>query len=334
MAFAPSVNFDSSIISNAWGNVGNSIADAIGQSKKARLEAKAADAIYAALQPQDGQDGSVPAHPFMAKDQWDSLSWSDKTAKMGGFVKAEAIKSALEDQKLQRQRAALEQQRLQQLIAGGQAEQDNANALQTVFQNAGRQNTTLPGTISEMMGAPSAFPGITAQAQGTPDVARILQEASAYRGPGNPLMAQHLPNLLNAIERSQNNDGVDAMPQPFNAGGLSGIYSKKTGAIHTLNQGGNNGLTFEQRIQLMDRSQLGSEKRLLQKALTDPLNSNPTAKEALQRQIEALDARLQAGPGTVPANNSPRAMPEPGDVVNGYRFKGGNPAIQGNWVKQ
>ena len=89
---------------------GASIGQGIADLGRTRKEAKAADAMYNALQPDDGADGSSPSHPLMPKDKWDSLSWQDKTASMGGWVKAQAIKSYISDQQQQQQQQHLDQQ--------------------------------------------------------------------------------------------------------------------------------------------------------------------------------------------------------------------------------
>ena len=202
MSYNPGVSFDLSQITRTGDSLSSTILNAAGVYKQKRAEAKAADALWKALEPAEGDGGEVKPHPFMPKDQWDSLSWADKTSKMSGFIKAAAIKSAMEDQKLQRERAALEQKRLAQVIAAGQAEQDNANALGSVLKAAGPRPQLAPGSITEAMGGgqPMGLPPIQTPAAGAPTPQALIQAAMNYRGAGDPLQASNFRNVANVLQ--------------------------------------------------------------------------------------------------------------------------------------
>lgn len=298
MSYNPGVSFDLSQITRTGDSLSSTILNAAGAYKQKRAEAKAADALWKALEPAEGDGGEVKPHPFMPKDQWDSLSWSDKTAKMSGFIKAAAIKSAMEDQKLQRERADLEKQRISQIIAGNRAETANAGALGNILRAAGPRAQTSPGSITEAMGGgqPLGLPPIQTPAAGAPTPQALIQAAMNYQGEGDPLQAPNFRNVATVLQEMQPRGTADFMPQPFSVAGMEGIVSPRTGSLHLKGQTAN---TFDDRLKLLDRKGLLDEKRSLITAESRALT--PEDKAYYRSQIEAIDERLKAGSAT-PAN--------------------------------
>ena len=298
MSYNPGVSFDPSLITRTGDSLSSTILNAAGVYKHKRAEAKAADALWKALEPAEGDGGEVKPHPFMPKDQWDSLSWSDKTAKMSGFIKAAAIKSAMEDQKLQRERADLEKQRISQIIAGNRAETANAGALGNILRAAGPRAQTSPGSITEAMGGgqPLGLPPIQTPAAGAPTPQALIQAAMNYQGEGDPLQAPNFRNVATVLQEMQPRGTADFMPQPFSVAGMEGIVSPRTGSLHLKGQTAN---TFDDRLKLLDRKGLLDEKRSLITAESRALT--PEDKAYYRSQIEAIDERLKAGSAT-PAN--------------------------------
>jgi len=77
------------------------------------------------------------------------------------------------------------------------------------------------------------------------------------------------------------------------------------------------------------KSSLGKLKRLAEIQLDSAKHSNlhPSVIQSIQDRIKTIFA-LAAGPKATGG-----AGPQPGTVIKGYRFKGGNPADQSNWEK-
>lgn len=70
----------------------------------------------------------------------------------------------------------------------------------------------------------------------------------------------------------------------------------------------------------------------------DPKMGEQAFRESVSRITADMDAartRMLGGAGAATRNpSSPKGAPAPGQVVDGYRFKGGNPASQSSWEKQ
>lgn len=98
--YAPQAVFTPGITQPGMQNLEQGIA-AFGQGfRQLSKQKKAADALYAALAPEPGQDGSQAANPIMPKEKWDLLGAQDKIAAVGGYVKKTALDSAVQEMKL------------------------------------------------------------------------------------------------------------------------------------------------------------------------------------------------------------------------------------------
>lgn len=69
------------------------------------------------------------------------------------------------------------------------------------------------------------------------------------------------------------------------------------------------------------------------------LTNLETIKTALNKAKQRIDTGKLVNPDGTPqqapaSTQQPAARPKAGDIVKGYRFKGGNPADKNNWVKQ
>jgi hypothetical protein len=90
---------------------------------------------------------------------------------------------------------------------------------------------------------------------------------------------------------------------------------------------------------LAAKLQLGPKGQALFKAglknLNDPLDERDEATqlEELLAQAQAADAEPGATPGAAPTAGGPKAAPPVGTIMNGHRFKGGDPSKQANWEK-
>jgi len=126
-------------------SAGNSIAGGIRDFKQEKKEDTAAKAIYEALAPQPGADGSVTGHPFgVTKDQLDGMSRSDRVAYVHGQVQSLAVKQHMAQ--LAQEQAAYQDQQ-QQRAAG------------VKFINNLAQPGAAPGPVDPEAGVPLSAPG-------------------------------------------------------------------------------------------------------------------------------------------------------------------------------
>lgn len=86
------------------------IANAGADFGQLRKQAKAADALFKAVAPdEDPVTGEKAPNPIMPEDQWSTLGASDKVAAMGAYVKKTALQSAMAEQQALQAKAAQEQ---------------------------------------------------------------------------------------------------------------------------------------------------------------------------------------------------------------------------------
>ena len=109
MAFAPMTQFDPGLIARIGDNFSRPIGAALQQGivdwKQQKKEDAAAKALYNAVAPQPGEDGSTPAHPIMPAEQFNSLSARDRIGAVSGFVQSAALKNAIASGALEQSRA-------------------------------------------------------------------------------------------------------------------------------------------------------------------------------------------------------------------------------------
>jgi hypothetical protein len=127
MPYNPGVQFDPSLITRSGDALSGAIvgiADNFAQLKK---EDKAAKALYDALQPEaDAMTGEQKGHPLgINKEQFATMSSKERVAKVGGFVKAQALKSAMAEQ----QQRAKEFQLREKEVAAAVAESEGNEEL-------------------------------------------------------------------------------------------------------------------------------------------------------------------------------------------------------------
>ena len=130
MPYNPGISYHGdAYIAQAGNQIGDSLAGAVANIGQEKKQAKAMQAMFEAMAPEpDVLTGEVKAHPLgITADQFKSLSWKDQIAKMGGFIKAVNVKSALQELADRRR----QQQQNQDAAAGegqlfGQPEQTDA----------------------------------------------------------------------------------------------------------------------------------------------------------------------------------------------------------------
>lgn len=172
-------------------------------------------------------------------------------------------------------------------------QQESAKALEQAVRDTGRM--TSAETLALKRG-PINPPVV----KPTPE--RFMQQLAANPAAVNDEQAVR---FLEAMRMGENGGEQQFMPQAFDVNGIKGIVSPRTGAIHT--QSNPTGLTFEQRVSLMDRSALLKEKGNLSKAL--PYLTGTMA-EQVQGQLNAINAELggdDAAAGAGQQANNPTA---------------------------
>lgn len=235
------------------------------QNERRDMEAKReADAGKAAEYFVKAQPGVLDALG-MNEGEFQNLSARDQASAISGFMEAQAVKKY-------------------------QASEAAQAALERAVQSAGRETMSMPGTASAAMGAPTAMDQAMGPVQANVPVPVTSQRLRTALGQ-NP-QAVNAPNFDNLLRAMQVDEmtGQPALPQAFDVGGIKGIYSPRTGAIHT--QGNPTGLTFDQRLDLLDRKGLLDEKRSLISAMG---NSFGEDKVYYKGQIDQIDQRLKAG---------------------------------------
>ena len=105
MAYAPMTQMSPELMTHGWDAANANLKGAVMDLAQTRKNAKAADALYNAMTPAAGADGSTPAHPVMGKDQWQAMGWNDKAATMQGYVQSAALKNAIASGALETARA-------------------------------------------------------------------------------------------------------------------------------------------------------------------------------------------------------------------------------------
>lgn len=243
-------------------------------SEQQKKEDKAAKALYDALTPEeDVFTGEVPKHPLgMKKDAFNALSARDRVAAMGGLLKANALKSALEDQAMQ----------------------------QAEFQRAALADTELMAAI-RTAGQPSATEAMDIGPGAMPlNEGRLLE---AIRQHPNAVLSPRFGNVMEAMRAT----GGQEAPLGFGPEDvidlgkidprLEGQFQvrQSRGSFQNLNTQPRamGGLPFAERVQLMDRADLQKRRLAITKQLGEFLP--PEQVPLLTAELQAINERLSTG---------------------------------------
>lgn len=184
----------------------------------------------------------------------------------------------------------------------------NQAAYANILRDTAAVNAANRGQAEQAAGL-AAVPGFMADLAREPDnfvEAPLTQQQRMVRAmennpnirfvPGNTMMSQMLESAM------KGGDGAaDYQPVPFEVNGLKGLVSPRTGAIHVAGGGNQTGLTFDQRVDLIDRSALQKERGQLSKLVTT-VTTGPMFEAANQR-LQQIDSALGAqGAGGGDAN--------------------------------
>lgn len=236
MPYAPGITYHGDqYLYNAISGLGQQAGNAIGEYKKLKAGAKAADAMYEYLglnAPQDPNADGERINPLGRKEQWDTLGARDKISKMEGFGLALGKKQAMQslmmgalDLKQKQDGFPVEQAYKQSLTAGqnqriaeGQREEAGAGALQEAMGDAGFRSNTMYGGFpsrnapppgrEEMMSALGRHPAAMnapANSVGGTYIRELMQnsgrDANAFFKPGDPAAQdiEGLPNWMRVV---------------------------------------------------------------------------------------------------------------------------------------
>lgn len=178
-----------------------------------------------------------------------------------------------------------QQSKLQELaIAREQRVAEGDTATQALLAQAGQANG-VPGTnISDDAAPEDVAANMQGNGTGQFSVADVLS-----RLPQNPAALRN-PAIARLLEeQTRTGSQLPYKPEEFEAGGIKGIVSPRTGSIHTTQNP--SGLKFEERLQLLDRKGLLDERRSLISARA--VAFTPEDKQYYQTQLDAIDARLK-----------------------------------------
>ena len=319
MPYAPGVvNRSGELFARGIDSASTSIAGAMIDYGKQKREAKAADALYAALKPgEDPVTDEKAAHPIMPEDQWNSLGWRDKTAVMGSVLKAQTLKAAIAEQK---QKAALtqaqiDQEKMRTALAGQNLQAEQAGP--AFVADVNKRMAGQPGAPEIPLGGnpafsvlPEALPAVAA-VPGQPLDQAWLGAAGGPSGAG--AMSSGSERMLRALEIGEKQRQGK---QPKNVK----FVTSPTGAVLALSDTGvfqydpnskaeaekARGLTFEQRLELSDLSELHSEKRILMRAREKLTGDDElAANDASLARIDAKIAEKRAGKSAPKGNAAP-----------------------------
>lgn len=220
--------------------------------------------------------------------------------------------------KEQQQKQSMQALQMAQIQSGMQQERMDASRLANFHRSYDNVTTPMqipPGTFGPM------YRGETVG--GPLDQRGVFNLAQRSR-----LNPQQTGEILRAYGQTTP-DAEVGPPVVANIGGHDVMYSRKTGKYDLLDRSQTQqGMTFDQRLSLMDRQAKLREKAIIAKDINLMQPDNPLRVEA-QKRIDAIDESLNPTETTV----APQAAPKAGTVVNGYRFKGGNPNSKESWEK-
>jgi hypothetical protein len=196
------------------------------ESRKIKEADTVARAMYKYLDPGKGPDGSQAANPLGPKDQWDLMSAQDRVAHAMAFTQAETLKRARSDQQQQEQMRSLQIQGLELAMGADRA-------LEDVVRRAGREDITVPGSVTNAMfaGDPmrqGAFPPIPTQATVPITSERLMQAVANVPAAVN---SQNFDKVLRAMEMS---DNKPTLPIQALVGGRSLLVNPRSGAFQDI----------------------------------------------------------------------------------------------------
>jgi len=275
----------------AWGNM-------VERNRQIKDWDSVANSLYKAMTPAEGMDGSVESHPLGDPLAWKNASAKDRIRKVKGVLEASVLKSAMAEN------AAVPTQIRQR--------EEGANVLMNErYMNILRDSTAINaanrGQADEDAGM-AALPQFAESLANAPGTNRLQDVAAAMKAAPNVGRLRGNTMASQILERAMSGGGEGAtsyMPESFEVGGLKGIVSPRTGSIHV--QGGGQGNSFEERLQLLDRKGLLDEKRTLISALGKTFI--PADKQYYQAQIDAIEAKLNpsASSASQPASRGGQA---------------------------
>ena len=224
MAYAPQAVFQPGITQAGAAQLGQGLENFAGDMGRLAKQKKAADALYQAVQPDAGDDGTQAANPIMPKAKWDLMGAQDKVAAMGAYVKNTALQSAMAEQQFRQAEA-------QKAMAQAQAEGGDARLLQALDQQVNSAPT------DSLTGEPMTNdPQTVAVASALTPIQRAVIHAGAGMGPNQKGSAAAIYRALLPQIMGQGNEGdpkftTDTSVPGYTLTGLKG--SKQWQALPT-----------------------------------------------------------------------------------------------------
>lgn len=346
--YSPGVQFDPGIIERGFARSGAAIAGAIQDYGALKKQDKAAKALFDALEPEeDAATGALKPHPLgLTKDAFNSMSAQDRIAKISGFVEAEALKSARRKEQMAGEEMALRKNESAARLAALTREQGADDALASVMANSG-------GSVPALE-TPGMFGGAVAPAGrfGQPTPESILRAVAENPQAVNARGFSNVDNIVRAMqEGGQENLSPNWIEDPVSGMRFMGrgrttlpsgmnptVASKSVPEVpgYTAAPTGRGGYTWLKTPDgKVDINQNIKLLQLQQEMVSKDYNLNLDQRTAKLAEInDAIDALRHGDNEAQPSPpKSSAAAPKKGDVLKGYRFKGGDPADKNNWEK-